>query len=222
MRFTSNAVSQNRVAISGNSVGEGVARPRPNPRKKVVGNRGFGEEPAGAFDNANRDANATLSLAIYHTDDSNAHTVGYAVAPPTAIVVKHIRASFAYLNRIARAVQPCNLGTDSLYYGMPRIVQHFHNPEDSLLWQSVSRLVFLKKRASKNFEARFGIVKCYCNLRMRGYAFFTLSTIALKAAGLLRARSARTLRLISMPALWMRPISLEYERFSRRAAALIR
>ncbi len=40
------------------------------------------------------------------------------------------------------------------------------------------------------------------------YAPFTLSQIALKAAGLLRARSARTLRLISMPALWMRPISL--------------
>ena len=40
------------------------------------------------------------------------------------------------------------------------------------------------------------------------YAPFTLSQMALKAAGLLRARSARTLRLISMPALWMRPISL--------------
>lgn len=40
------------------------------------------------------------------------------------------------------------------------------------------------------------------------YAPFTLSQIALNAAGLLRARSARTLRLISMPALWMRPISL--------------
>ena len=31
--------------------------------------------------------------------------------------------------------------------------------------------------------------------------FFTLSTIALKAAGLFKARSARTLRLISIPAL---------------------
>ncbi len=40
-------------------------------------------------------------------------------------------------------------------------------------------------------------------------AFFTLSTTALKAAGLLRARSASTLRLISMPDLWIRPISLE-------------
>ena len=40
-------------------------------------------------------------------------------------------------------------------------------------------------------------------------AFLTLSTMALKAAGLFTARSARTLRLISMPALWMRPMSFE-------------
>ena len=32
-------------------------------------------------------------------------------------------------------------------------------------------------------------------------SYFTLSTIALKAAGLFKARSARTLRLISIPAL---------------------
>ncbi len=47
------------------------------------------------------------------------------------------------------------------------------------------------------------LVRCRCQ------AFFTLSTTALKASGLLRARSARTLRLISIPALWMRPMSLE-------------
>ena len=41
------------------------------------------------------------------------------------------------------------------------------------------------------------------------YAFLTLSTMALKASGLFMARSASTLRLISTPALWMRPMSLE-------------
>ena len=39
--------------------------------------------------------------------------------------------------------------------------------------------------------------------------YFTLSTIALKASGLLTARSARTLRLISIPALCSAPINVE-------------
>lgn len=43
----------------------------------------------------------------------------------------------------------------------------------------------------------------------KNYAFLTLSTIALNAAGLLSARSARTLRLISIPALWISPINFE-------------
>lgn len=37
--------------------------------------------------------------------------------------------------------------------------------------------------------------------------YFTLSTIALKASGLFMARSARTLRLISIPALCRAPIN---------------
>ena len=37
--------------------------------------------------------------------------------------------------------------------------------------------------------------------------YLTLSTIALKAAGLFNARSARTLRLISIPALCKAPIN---------------
>lgn len=41
-----------------------------------------------------------------------------------------------------------------------------------------------------------------------GGVYFTLSTIALKAAGLFMARSARTFLLISIPALWMSPMSL--------------
>lgn len=45
------------------------------------------------------------------------------------------------------------------------------------------------------------------NLRYRVY--FTFSTIALKAAGLFIARSARTLRLISMPLLWSAPMRRE-------------
>ena len=40
-------------------------------------------------------------------------------------------------------------------------------------------------------------------------AYFTLATIALKASGLLRARSASTLRLISIPALASLPMSTE-------------
>lgn len=43
----------------------------------------------------------------------------------------------------------------------------------------------------------------------KNYTFLTLSTIALNAAGLLSARSARTLRLISIPALWISPINFE-------------
>lgn len=45
----------------------------------------------------------------------------------------------------------------------------------------------------------------YCTLLYSNY--FTLATIALKAAGLFTARSARTLRLISIPALWRLPIN---------------
>lgn len=53
----------------------------------------------------------------------------------------------------------------------------------------------------------------YCNLRslfdVNIYIYFTLSTIALKASGLFTARSASTLRLISIPALWRAPIKVE-------------
>ena len=65
-------------------MGEGVAKPRPNPRKKVVGNRGFGAEPAGAFENASRGAERYAVARSNTTDDYNAHTRGYAVAPPRA------------------------------------------------------------------------------------------------------------------------------------------
>ena len=41
------------------------------------------------------------------------------------------------------------------------------------------------------------------------FLYFTFSTIALKAWGLFMARSASTLRLISIPALWRAPISCE-------------
>ena len=41
------------------------------------------------------------------------------------------------------------------------------------------------------------------------FAYFTLATIALKASGLFRARSASTLRLISIPALASLPMSTE-------------
>ena len=51
---------------------------------------------------------------------------------------------------------------------------------------------------------------CGCCLFCRSICynyFLTLSTIALKAAGLFNARSARTLRLISIPALCKAPIN---------------
>ncbi len=79
----------------------------------------------------------------------------------------------------------------------------------------------LKNYVLKHIFSSSAIVKCivkikkavrmHCLFRwLRGfYAFFTFSTTAAKAAGLLRARSARTLRFISMPLLWMRPMSLE-------------
>ena len=41
------------------------------------------------------------------------------------------------------------------------------------------------------------------------FLYFTFSTMALKAWGLFMARSASTLRLISIPALWRAPISCE-------------
>ena len=44
-------------------------------------------------------------------------------------------------------------------------------------------------------------------LAAQNASYFTLATIALKASGLFTARSARTLRLISMPALCRLPIS---------------
>ena len=59
-----------------------------NPRKKVVGNRGFGAEPAGAFENANRGAERYAVARSNTTDDANADTRGYAVAPPRAIFLK--------------------------------------------------------------------------------------------------------------------------------------
>lgn len=53
-------------------------------------------------------------------------------------------------------------------------------------------------------------------------SYFTLATIALKASGWLTAKSANTLRLISIPAACKAPIKREYDIPSRRAAALIR
>ena len=86
-----------------------MAKPRPNPRKKVAGNRGFGAEPAGAFDYANRDAERYAVARSNTADDSNPHTVGYAIAPPTATILKRyalLPHSNSYLNRIARVVRP--------------------------------------------------------------------------------------------------------------------
>ncbi len=65
-----------------------MAKPRPNPRKKVVSNRGFGAEPAGAFENANRDAERYAVARSNTMDDANADTRGYAIAPPRATFLK--------------------------------------------------------------------------------------------------------------------------------------
>ena len=51
--------------------------------------------------------------------------------------------------------------------------------------------------------------KCVLFLMVVNLFYFTLSTIALKAWGLLTARSASTLRLISIPALCNAPIRVE-------------
>lgn len=48
---------------------------------------------------------------------------------------------------------------------------------------------------------------CIISLLAEDCVYFTLSTMALKASGLLTARSASTLRLISIPALCSAPIS---------------
>ncbi|MCM1316756.1 MAG: hypothetical protein NC241_01090 [Bacteroides sp.] len=48
---------------------------------------------AGAFDYANRDAERSTSFRFNTKNESNRFTVGYAIAPPTAIVLKRIRAS---------------------------------------------------------------------------------------------------------------------------------
>ena len=57
----------------------------------------------------------------------------------------------------------------------------------------------------RSFEAGKSIRPAVCV----SYAFLAFSTIALKASGLCMARSASTLRLISIPALCSKPISLE-------------
>ena len=70
------------------ALGEGMAKPRPNPRKKVAGNRGFGAEPAGAFDYANRGVERYAVARSNTKDESNRLTGGYAIAPPPANVLK--------------------------------------------------------------------------------------------------------------------------------------
>ena len=52
--------------------------------------------------------------------------------------------------------------------------------------------------------------------------YFTFSTIALNASGWFIAKSARTLRLISISFFFNNPINCEYDIPSKRAAALIR
>ena len=65
-----------------------------------------------------------------------------------------------------------------------------------LLRDGKMNLGFLCKKLKK--EAIHNVLPPYDMVR---FNYFTFSTIALKASGLLTARSARTLRLISMPAL---------------------
>ena len=62
----------------------------------------------------------------------------------------------------------------------------------------------IKKKCAKRHFKHFAH---FFLLLYRNY--FTLATIALNASGLFIARSANTLRLISIPALWIAPISCE-------------
>ena len=63
------------------------------------------------------------------------------------------------------------------------------------------------RRVNKNCVP--ALVRSFCVLETFVIIYFTFSTMALKASGLLRARSASTLRLISIPALASAPMRRE-------------
>ncbi len=64
---------------------------------------------------------------------------------------------------------------------------------------------YSKKRATTHQGLQLFLFSCLSKRK----AYFTLATIALKASGLFKARSASTLRLISIPALASLPMSAE-------------
>jgi hypothetical protein len=87
-------------------------------------------------------------------------------------------------------------------------IQHF-----TILLNSLQKISHKKTRALPGL---------YIFHLKKSVHYFTLSTIALKAAGWFIARSAKTFLLISMALFFNSPINCEYDRPSKRAAALIR
>ncbi|MCM1456743.1 MAG: hypothetical protein NC130_02670, partial [Lachnoclostridium sp.] len=74
------------------AVGEGVAKPRPNPR--LLSETGDLERrPAGAFENTNRGVERYAVARSNTADDYNDDTPGSANATPRATILKRIRAS---------------------------------------------------------------------------------------------------------------------------------
>jgi hypothetical protein len=79
------------------------------------------------------------------------------------------------------------------------------------------------KRCIQKEKTLTGFVRVlYFTLKNNKLCYFTLSTIALNAAGWFMAKSAKTFLLISIAFFFNNPMNCEYDIPSKRVAALIR
>ena len=80
-----------------------------------------------------------------------------------------------------------------------------------------------RNRCTRNKKTLTASVRViYFTLKNNTLCYFTLSTIALNAAGWFMAKSAKTFLLISMVFFFNNPMNCEYDIPSKRVAALIR
>jgi hypothetical protein len=83
--------------------------------------------------------------------------------------------------------------------------------------------IAVKNRDTRNEKTLTVTVRViYFTLKNNSLCYFTLSTIALNAAGWFMAKSAKTFLLISMAFFFNNPMNCEYDIPSKRVAALIR
>ena len=129
-----------------------------------------------------------------------------------AVAFQHYCAITKYPNRLAKEVaqiaESNHLTKDECYAKLQE--NYVGMPENFIKWASTSQVRldglkdgkwFLNHKQHLEIKKNPSLAKdwdSYC-YRNNNAIYFTWSTMALKASGLFKARSARTLRLISMP-----------------------